>query len=260
MSAADIELTVVMPALNEEKSVSKAISECVEALDEYGIAGEIIVVNDGSTDGTGRIAAEWSKRDPRVSVIVHDRPRGIGGSFWDGVDKARGAAVVMLPGDNENDPREIFQYQGILDHVDIVIPFVYNKTVRSLYRNTVSFLYRFIVNTTFLVYFNYTNGTNLYRTSILRELDQRSTSFFFQTDMLVRLVKKGYLFAEVPYRLRTRKSGVSRSATFPSFVQVVRGYIHLVKDIYWGESGMTWSAHTSDSVTRVRRRAAKRSS
>ena len=256
--SSEIELSVVMPALNEEKNLARALTDTLEALDEYGIAGEVIVVNDGSTDATGRIAEEWGKRDPRVRMIVHDCPWGIGGSFWDGVDAARGAAIVMLPGDNENDPREILQYHGILHYVDIVIPFVYNKSVRSLYRNALSFAYRFIVNTTFLVNFNYTNGTNLYRTSILRELEERSTGFFFQTDMLVRLVKKDYLFAEVPYRLRVRKGGVSRAASFPSFLQVVRGYIRLTRDIYWGETKVPRSTHSADSMTRVRRRATKR--
>lgn len=258
MGAAEIEMSVVMPALNEEKNLAEALTDCLQAIEEFGIAGEIIVVNDGSTDGTGQIAADWAKRDPRVSTIIHERPRGIGASFWHGVDSARGTTVVMLPGDNENDPGEIFQYHDILKHVDIVIPFVYNKNTRSLYRNGLSFIYRFIINTTFMVYFNYTNGTNLYRTSILRELDKRSTSFFFQTDMLVRLVKKGYLFAEVPYRLGVRKGGVSRAASFPSFLQVARGYLRLVKDIYWGESDSLLSLHSADSRTKARRQALKR--
>ena len=130
--------------------------------------------------------------------------------------------------------------------------------MRSLYRNALSYLYRLIINTTFMVNFNYTNGTNLFRTSILRELDKRSTSFFYQTDMLIRLVKKGYLFAEVPYRLGIRKGGVSRATTFPSFLQVAHGYLRLLKDIYWDESDGLLAVHSADSATKVRRQAPKR--
>lgn len=244
-----LQLSIIMPALNEEANIANALASSLRAFDEFRITGEIIVVNDGSTDATERIVSEQAKRDPRVRLIAHDRPHGIGASFWDGVDAAQGASAVMLPGDNENDPREICRYHALLDHVDIVIPFVYNKSVRSLFRNALSFAYRFIINTTFGVYFNYTNGTNLYRTSILRELRRRSTGFFFQTDMLIRLVKKGYLFAEVPYRLGVRKGGVSRAATFPSFLQVVRGYIRLVRDIYWNGSNARPSIHASNSAT-----------
>ena len=88
--------------------------------------------------------------------------------------------VTMLPGDNENDPWEILRYRRLLEHVDIVIPFVFNKEVRSVFRNALSFIYRFIINTTFLVNFNYTNGTVLYRKSILKELYYRSTGFSFK--------------------------------------------------------------------------------
>ena len=70
--------------------------------------------------------------------------------------------VCMLPGDNENDPWEILRYHQLMQHVDILIPFAFNKEVRSLYRNGLSYIYRFIINTTFFVNFNYTNGTVMY--------------------------------------------------------------------------------------------------
>jgi len=171
--------------------------------------------------------------DPRVRLLRHESPRGVGASFWDGVENARGDFVCMLPGDNENDPWELFRYHRLLEHVDILIPFVFNKQARSLFRNGLSFLYRFIINTTFLVSFNYTNGTILYRKAILDEIAFRSSGFFFQTDILIRAVKRGYLFAEVPYRLNQRLGGVSKAVSFPSFLKVVRGYVRLVKDMYF---------------------------
>mgnify|MGYP001570182254 CR=1 FL=1 len=256
MHTAGTELSVVMPALNEEKNIAKALAACLQAFDEFRIDGEIVVVNDGSSDATEGIVAQWRQRDPRIRMIAHERPQGIGASFWDGVAASRGRSVVMLPGDNENSPREIFRYHSLLDHVDIVIPFVFNKDVRSLFRNAFSFVYRFIINTTFGVYFNYTNGTNLYRRSLLRQLSYRSDGFFFQTDILIRLVKKGYLFAEVPYRLGVRKDGVSRASSFPSFVQVVRGYIRLVNDMYFDENRAASSLYMHDSATKTRRHAA----
>ena len=75
---------------------------------------------------------------------------------------------------------------------------------------------------------------------------------FFQTDILVRAVKGGYLFAEVPYRLGARSSGVSKAVSFPSFMQVVKGYLRLVRDMR--ESGFTnQTAFPVDSQTAARR-------
>ncbi len=236
MNKNPLEVSVIMPALNEQDNIVLAVKNALSAFDESGIDGEIIVINDGSRDKTQERVAAFIANDKRVRLINNDKPLGIGASFWNGVDNSRGGVVVLLPGDNEVDPWEILRYFKLLEHVDIVIPFVFNKQVRSLFRNGLSFIYRFIINTTFLVNFNYTNGTILYRKSLLRELEFRSTSFFFQTDILVRIVKKGYLFAEVPYRLGVRKEGISKAVSFPSLLKVMRGYLRLVKDFYFTRS------------------------
>jgi len=227
-------LSIIVPALNEEKNISLVIDNTLSALKEFTISGEIIVVNDGSTDSTPALVQSKMVDNPGVlKMITHTKPQGIGASFWDGVDNANGDFVVMIPGDNENDPREILSYYRLLEHVDIVIPFIFNKEVRSFFRNTLSFIYRFIINTTFFVNFNYTNGTILYRKSALKELNYRSKGFFFQTDVLIRLVKRGYLFAEVPCRLNSREGGVSKAITFSSLACVIKEYLHLVKDYYF---------------------------
>jgi hypothetical protein len=159
----------------------------------------------------------------------------------------------MLPGDNENDPAEILRYRGLLEHVDAVIPFPCNSEVRSPLRITLSFVYRLIINTSFMVFFNYTNGTVLYRKSILKGLPYRSAGFFFQTDILVRLAKAGYLFAEVPYRLGRRGHGTSKAVSLRTLRQVINGYARLMSDHYLTKR--TVSGYTKDSQT-FRRRGA----
>ncbi|MBF0481346.1 MAG: glycosyltransferase family 2 protein [Desulfovibrionaceae bacterium] len=252
---AKLSLSVVMPALNEEKDIASAIKDTLEAMDAFHIEGEVIVVNDGSTDRTGEIVAGIMAAEKRVRTIVHDRPHGIGGAFWAGVDQAAMDTVIMLPGDNENDPQEIFRYLDLMEHVDIVIPFLYNRGVRSFFRNVVSYLYRLIINVTFLVNFNYTNGTILYRRNILTSLDIRSMSFFFQTDILIRAIKRGYLFAEVPYKIRRREGGGSKAISYPSLLRVMKGYLKLVRDIYFAKAkpGAAWP---EDCLTGKRRGAA----
>lgn len=247
-------LSIIIPALNEEKSILLVIDNSLSAMREFGIRGEVIVVNDGSVDSTPRLVEKKMEKNPGVvKMITHEKPKGIGASFWDGVDGAFGDAVVLIPGDNENDPREILRYYKLLDDVDIVIPFVFNKEVRSFSRNLLSFLYFFIVNLTFFVNFNYTSGTILYRKSILKELDYRNNSFFFQTDILVRLVKKGYLFAEVPYRLGLRKEGISKIITFSSLFKIMKGYLRLVIDHYFKKRKEIGGQFSPDSVTAIRR-------
>ncbi|MBF0472981.1 MAG: glycosyltransferase family 2 protein [Nitrospirae bacterium] len=252
MANKTISISIIIPALNEQDDINDVITKTLKAFSDFNINGEIIVINDGSTDKTKERVTEAMADDERVRLINHERPQGIGASFWDGVDNAMGDTVCMLPGDNEINPLETLRYFMLLEHVDIVIPFVYNKEVRSLFRNGLSYLYRFIVNTSFLVNFNYTNGTIIYRKSILNELAHRSNGFFFQTDILIRSVKKGYLFAEVPYRLYNRGSGSSKAVSFPSLVQVIKGYLRLLKEIY-SDSSRIENNFSKDSQTQLRR-------
>lgn len=252
----ELDISVIMPALNEEDNIISAIDNTINAFKDYNLKGELIVVDDGSTDKTHMLVEERMSKDNHemIRLINHDTPKGLGASFWEGVDRSKGKGIVLLPGDNENDPWEIFRYYDLLKHVDIVIPFVFNREVRPLFRNVLSLIYRFIINSTFLVNFNYTNGTVLYRREVLKKIDSRSMGFFFQTDILIRLVKKHYLFAEVPYRLGRRKHGISRAITFPSLLNVVKGYLKLVRDYYFKKNKKGLVLLSRDSLTFIRRR------
>ncbi len=249
-----IQLSILMPALNEEANIQEAIESTLKAFSDFGIRGEIVVINDGSTDATAEKVKEKMLQNSDITRLVnHICPLGMGASFWDGVDNARGDFVCMLPGDNENDPWEIMRYFGLLEHVDIVIPFVYNKKTRALSRNIISFIYHLIINNTFLTSLNYTNGTVIYRKSLLKELNYRCSGFFYQSDILIRLLKKGYLFAEVPYRLNIRKTGKSKAFTLRSFRNVVTAYLRLLRDIYFKKEKRR-KGLSPDSVTAKRYR------
>lgn len=246
-------ITAIVPAHNEEKNILLAIDRILSAFQKFNLDGEVLVINDGSIDSTPRLIEKKIKEKPGlVRTIDHAQRKGIGASFWDGVDNAKGDFVVMIPGDNENDPQEILRYHQLLEQVDIIIPFVFNRNIRSFSRNFLSALYLFIINTTFLTKFNYTNGTILYRKSILKELDYRNNGFFFQTDILIRITKRGYLFAEVPYRLEMRKGGKSKIISVNSFLDIMKGYLRLFKDHYLKRK-IIRGKFASDSITAFKR-------
>ncbi len=163
-------LTVVMPALNEEANITAAMESTLGAFDRLGIQGELIVVNDGSRDRTPELAKAYMARDSRIRLIEHDAPKGIGASFWVGVQAACHQFVTMFPGDNENDPVDALTYFHLTRDVDIIVPFIHNAEVRSIMRRVVSSLYRFIINISFGMNLNYTNGTVIYNTSVIRQI------------------------------------------------------------------------------------------
>jgi dolichol-phosphate mannosyltransferase len=227
------QITAVMPSLNEEKNLVAAVRNVLEAYRRFGITGEVVIVNDGSIDGTGPLAEDLRRKDASIQVIHHAAPEGIGGSFWDGVKAARGEVVVMIPGDGENDAAEILRYLPLMDQVDMVVPYVFNRQVRSWARRKVSNLYRGIINITFGTTLNYMNGTVLYRRSILEDLELNAKGFFYQTELLIKCIRRGYLYAEVPYALLQRAAGRSKATSLHSLKNVIKAYLSLVQEIYF---------------------------
>lgn len=225
-------ISVIVPALNEEKNIISAIENINSTFKKLGIEGEIIVVDDGSSDKTFMLVKEKQKEFNNLKVIKNEKNMGVGFSFWKGVENAEGEAVVMIPGDNENDAYEILRYHQLLDSVDIVINFIFNKEIRPFLRRFLSFCFNVIINFTFLTHFHYTNGTILVRRSVLQSITHKSRGFFFQAEFLIKLTKRGYLFAEVPSKLNKRRAGKSSAIKLSSLIQTIKDYLKLVFDIY----------------------------
>ncbi len=225
-------LSVIMPCLNEQDNVAAAIQRTLAAFDRHGIAGEIVLINDGSTDDTAGVIRRFTELHSNVRLVEHDRPRGIGNSFWDGVRNARNDFVTMFPGDDENDPDDALLYYYLTRDVDIVVPFIHNVEVRSVWRRLISSVYRFIINISFGMNLNYTNGTVVYNRAILEGVTLRSSGFLYQAELLIKLIRAGYLYAETPHFLSRRSSGKTKALTLKSFLQVSRGYLRLIWEIH----------------------------
>jgi dolichol-phosphate mannosyltransferase len=230
---AQYDISIVMPALNEEANVERAITETIQAFEKLKLKGEIVLMNDGSRDRTGEIGERLRATYPFIQVVHHKTPNGIGASFWEGAHLAQGDVVTMLPGDGENDPIEILRYLPLMKEVDIIVPFVYNVEVRGRSRRWVSRTYKAIINLSFGLLLNYMNGTVVYRKSVLQSLSLNSRGFFYQTELLIKAIRMGFLYAEVPYALGVRSNGKSTALTMKSFLKLSKDYLHTVYSVYF---------------------------
>jgi glycosyltransferase involved in cell wall biosynthesis len=88
-----LEVTVVLPCLNERDAVGLCVDEAISAMRDEGLAGEVVVVDNGSTDGSDRIAAEAGAR------VIHECRRGYGRALRTGFENARGRVCVMADAD-----------------------------------------------------------------------------------------------------------------------------------------------------------------
>jgi glycosyltransferase involved in cell wall biosynthesis len=241
-----------MPALNEEQNISGAVMNVLRTFEACAVPGQLLIVNDGSSDQTGRIAETYAAAHAEVRVIHHARPEGIGASFWDGVKQSSGEIVVMLPGDGENDAAEILRYLPLMEQVDMVVPFVFNREVRSFSRRLLSIVYREIIKASFGLSLNYMNGTVMYRKAVFAGIELRNGGFFYQTELLIKTIRRGHLYAEVPYALSRRGSGDSSATTFRSLMKVARGYVATFAEIHFGDGVKNTPADGTVSAARLK--------
>jgi len=233
----NISITVMMPSLNEEKNIEESATELMDIFRDTGYDWEIVMVDDGSTDATGRIIYELAKNEPRMKIIHHQRSQGIGYCFREGVHESSKDVITWLPADGENDPRELLKYLPLIEHVDIVIPFVVNKRIRPLGRRILSSIYLSIINCTFRTRFNYTNGNIIYRKDVFEVVRPRSNGFLVHAECLVRAIHSGFIFAEVPVVLQKRSAGTSKAILTKAFLQVIREFVLLFFSFYIQREG-----------------------
>ncbi|PYM61937.1 MAG: hypothetical protein DME11_21670 [Candidatus Rokuibacteriota bacterium] len=214
--------TVIVPALNEEQNLRPAVEAILEQASPVATFLEVLVFDDASTDRTGAVADELARRDSRVRVVHNPRRLNIGGCYKAGVLAARGDYVFLVPGDNEMRVDEIVRGLKYLDQADLVVFYVTNVGVRPWWRRRVSRLYAAGVNLVFGTRFSYTNGTNVFKTDVIRTIPIRTDGFSYQTEAVVKAVWSGLDFVQVGIEIKARESGVSKALTWKN-LKIVLG-------------------------------------
>jgi glycosyltransferase involved in cell wall biosynthesis len=114
MGAHDL-VSVIIPVYDEVESLDPLLAELVPAMQALGRPYEIIVIDDGSTDGTGEKLAAAARAHPEIKVISFKRNVGQTAAMMAGIDHARGAVIVPMDGDLQNDPKDIGRLLAKLD-------------------------------------------------------------------------------------------------------------------------------------------------
>jgi glycosyltransferase involved in cell wall biosynthesis len=114
------EISVVLPAFNEAESLDPLLAELRAALAATGRACEIVLVDDGSNDGTGEKIRAEARRDPRVRAVLLAGRVGQSGALAAGFSRARGRVIVTMDADLQNDPADLPRVLAALEDADVV--------------------------------------------------------------------------------------------------------------------------------------------
>jgi glycosyltransferase involved in cell wall biosynthesis len=212
-TAAEPVVSVVIPCLNEAASIERCVELALDALERNGIAGEVVVADNGSTDGSAGLAADAGAR------VVHESRRGYGSAYLAGFRAARGRYIVMADADLTYDFNDIPRFLSELESgADLVM----GDRMDNIRPGAMPWLHRYVGNpvlTGILNLFFRTGvkdahcGMRALRRDVLPRLDLRTTGMEFASEMVIRAAKEDLDIHQIPIEYHPRE-GESKLSSF----------------------------------------------
>ncbi len=208
---ASVHLSVVIPCLNEADTISECVRRALAAIAASGIDGEVVVVDNGSKDGSGRLASDAGAR------VVLEPERGYGSAYLTGFQAARGRYIVMADADLTYDFGEIPHFLTELETgADVVI----GNRMKNIHPGAMPWHHRYIGNPLLSGFLNllfHTGvddahcGMRAVRRDVLPVLDLRTTGMEFASEMVIRASKEKLVVKqfEIEYHPRGGESKLS---------------------------------------------------
>lgn len=234
MNHPDGTLSVVVAALNEEKHLEATLRTLQGPLERWWRDWEILVFDDGSTDGTADIAEALAQRDEKVQAFHHRRPRSLGGVFRHGLDVARMEHIILLNGKDDTTAEALDAIFGLRDQADLVVPYTLNLHEHSASRRVLSRLFTGTLNILCGLNLHYYNHQVLYPRDLVLTADIRNDSYAFQAEILIDLLQRGHTFVEVGVRDRYDPHRRSRAFRAANFAGVARFLLKTASRVYSG--------------------------
>src|SRR4051812_21898427 len=198
-------VSVVIPCLNEAASIEECVTRAFQVFQSSGIPGEVVVADNGSTDGSAELAARAGAR------VVHEQRRGYGSAYLAGFAAARGAYIVMADADLTYDFNDIPRF---LERLEGGAELVIGDRMDNIKPGAMPWLHRYVGNpllTGVLNLFYDTGvkdahcGMRALRRDVLPRLDLQTTGMEFASEMVIRASKEELAIAQIPIEYHPRE-------------------------------------------------------
>ena len=208
-----IEVTFMVPCLNEEANVVGAIEIIISAMTLVGCSYEILVFDDGSQDNTSGVVAAFQSQHPDAPVRLFRSKvnRGLAFNFVEGAFQGRGRYYRVVPGDNIEPVESIEQIVRARGTADIILPHFVEIRNRPFRRTVISKIYTVLVNMVSGYRVAYYNGNPLYLRFHVMRFHVECSGFGYQAEFLTRLLYEGATFKEISLIAYDREGSVALS-------------------------------------------------
>jgi glycosyltransferase involved in cell wall biosynthesis len=228
----DGKLSLVLPAHNEEANLRPVVERALEVLPQQCRDWEIIVVNDGSRDDTGAIAAELAAANPdRVRVVTHPRNCGYGAALTSGFDAATGDYLMFMDSDRQFDIGDIARLVPFVGVYDIVAGYRIKRN-DPWYRFAIGYTFNTIVTILFGIQLRDIDcGFKIFKADLLRGMELTSPGALINTEIHAKANKQGATLVEVGVnhfaRLVGEQSGASVKVILRAMVETLKLWVRM---------------------------------
>jgi glycosyltransferase involved in cell wall biosynthesis len=205
-------LSIVMAAFNEEDALPGCVARTLAFLREHVPDGELIIVDDGSSDGTPALVDRLAAEHREITALHLERNSGMGAALLRGFEAASRTWVTIMPADGQIDAYELLDFFAVADDADLVT---------SLYRNREYTPARWALSlglralTTAIVGTRArTEGIYLVRRDVLERLGARSHSFLLNLEIPIRAKRGGYRVKTIYMNVHERIAGHSKATSW----------------------------------------------
>lgn len=213
-----MKLSIVIPAYNEEESITETIDQIEEALSKVSIDHEIFVVNDNSKDNTLQVLENLSKKYPSLKYDTNHGPNGFGYAVRFGLERYSGDCVAVMMADLSDSPYDLIRYYTTMieGNYDCVFGSRFIKGgklvdypfIKKIINRIANFIIKTVMN---IKYNDTTNAFKLYKREVIDGVKPiLSPHFNLTIELPLKAIIRGYTYKVVPNSWTNRKYGVSK--------------------------------------------------